>query len=136
MSPVQLAEQAVDLNLKPIVLPTHIYSVLVCRRVDVSSLMSPVQLAEQAVDLNLKLMRWRAAPGLDIASMAATRCLLLGEWCKGWENIITTPALFAGDSGSSPGPTACGWAMKATSNEELAWAVLIEADAVAGSARP
>ncbi|WIA12692.1 hypothetical protein OEZ85_006333 [Tetradesmus obliquus] len=56
---------------------------LLPRRVDVSPLMSPVQLAEQAVDLNLRLMRWRAAPGLDIAGMAATRCLLLGAGTLG-----------------------------------------------------
>lgn len=42
--------------------------------------MSPLQLAEQAVDLNLRLMRWRAAPDLDTGALAATRCLLLGEW--------------------------------------------------------
>jgi ubiquitin-like modifier-activating enzyme ATG7 len=41
--------------------------------------MSPLQLADQAVDLNLRLMRWRAAPDLDVAALAATRCLLLGE---------------------------------------------------------
>lgn len=41
-------------------------------------MMAPGALAEQAVDLNLRLMRWRAAPGLDIGKMAATKCLLLG----------------------------------------------------------
>ena len=40
--------------------------------------MDPRQLAESAVDLNLKLMRWRAAPALDTARLAATKCLLLG----------------------------------------------------------
>ncbi len=40
--------------------------------------MDPRQLAEAAVDLNLKLMRWRAAPALDTARLAATKCLLLG----------------------------------------------------------
>jgi ubiquitin-like modifier-activating enzyme ATG7 len=77
---VQLAEQAVDLTLMHCSPACDICYVLDCRRVDVSSLMSPVQLAEQAVDLNLKLMRWRAAPDLGIAGMAATRCLLLGKW--------------------------------------------------------
>jgi hypothetical protein len=51
----------------------------VCSVVDLSPFMSPLQLAEQAVDLNLRLMRWRAAPDLDIPTLAATRCLLLGE---------------------------------------------------------
>lgn len=36
-------------------------------------MMDPVQLAQQAVDLNLRLMRWRAAPELDIAVLAGTR---------------------------------------------------------------
>jgi hypothetical protein len=64
-------------------------NMLLCyRRVDVSPLMSPVQLAEQAVDLNLKLMRWRAAPGLDIDRMAATRCLLLGEHEEAWCTVV------------------------------------------------
>lgn len=44
-----------------------------------SHLLSPTQLAEQAVDLNLRLMRWRAAPQLDVQRLAATKCLLLGE---------------------------------------------------------
>jgi hypothetical protein len=52
--------------------------------VDVSPLLSPVQLAEQAVDLNLRLMRWRAAPELDVAALAATRCLLLGACVRAW----------------------------------------------------
>jgi ubiquitin-like modifier-activating enzyme ATG7 len=41
--------------------------------------MQPTQLAEQAVGLNLRLMRWRAAPGLNTEGVAAARCLLLGE---------------------------------------------------------
>ena len=45
--------------------------------------MDPRSLAEQAVDLNLKLMRWRAAPALDVGSMAAQRCLLLGAGTLG-----------------------------------------------------
>lgn len=49
-----------------------------CRHVHVGHLLSPEQLAEQAVDLNLRLMRWRAAPELDIGAVASTRCLLLG----------------------------------------------------------
>lgn len=34
--------------------------------------------AEGAADLNLKLMKWRAAPSLDLGCLAATKCLLLG----------------------------------------------------------
>ncbi|KAI8475829.1 MAG: E1-like protein-activating [Monoraphidium minutum] len=56
---------------------------LAARRVDVSALMSPVALAEQAVDLNLRLMRWRAAPALNAAALAASRCLLLGAGTLG-----------------------------------------------------
>jgi ubiquitin-like modifier-activating enzyme ATG7 len=33
-------------------------------------MMDPTALAQQAVDLNLRLMRWRAAPELDIAALA------------------------------------------------------------------
>jgi hypothetical protein len=54
----------------------------VYRVVDLGPVMDPVRLAEQAVDLNLKLMRWRAAPDLDIAKLAATKCLLLGGWAQ------------------------------------------------------
>lgn len=52
---------------------------VVSSRVDVSGVLSPVQLSDQAVDLNLRLMRWRAAPGLDVNTLAQTKCLLLGE---------------------------------------------------------
>jgi len=40
--------------------------------------MDPARLAAAALDLNLSLMRWRAAPALDTAALAAARCLLLG----------------------------------------------------------
>ena len=48
------------------------------RMMNLGPSMDPRQLAESAVDLNLKLMRWRAAPALDTARLAATKCLLLG----------------------------------------------------------
>jgi ubiquitin-like modifier-activating enzyme ATG7 len=48
------------------------------RRADLGAAMDPRQLAESAVDLNLRLMKWRAAPELDIARLAAAKCLLLG----------------------------------------------------------
>lgn len=48
------------------------------RMVDLGPTMDPRQLASAAVDLNLRLMRWRAAPALDTARLAATKCLLLG----------------------------------------------------------
>ena len=38
----------------------------------------PATQAAQALSLNLKLMRWRAAPALDLEAIAATHCLLLG----------------------------------------------------------
>lgn len=53
------------------------------RRVDVSAMMDPTALAEQAVDLNLRLMRWRAAPELDVAAISSARCLLLGAGTLG-----------------------------------------------------
>lgn len=60
------------------------------RFLDLAPAMSPVALAEQAVDLNLRLMRWRAAPGLDTASVAATKCLLLGGWVGGLGGPLCT----------------------------------------------
>lgn len=48
------------------------------RVADMGSSMDPVRLAESAADLNIRLMKWRAAPSLDIDSLARTRCLLLG----------------------------------------------------------
>ena len=56
------------------------------RFVDLAPLMSPQHLAEQAVDLNLRLMRWRAAPSLELNKVAAAKCLLLGGWAAagGW----------------------------------------------------
>ncbi|GBF90994.1 ubiquitin-like modifier-activating enzyme [Raphidocelis subcapitata] len=62
---------------------TNVVGRLAPRRVDLSNLMSPAALAEQAVDLNLRLMRWRAAPSLDIAALASARCLLLGAGTLG-----------------------------------------------------
>lgn len=45
---------------------------------DLREAMDPVAQADGAADLNLKLMKWRAAPSLDLARLAATKCLLLG----------------------------------------------------------
>ena len=36
-----------------------------------------------AVDLNLRLMRWRAAPALDVISLGQARCLLFGAGTLG-----------------------------------------------------
>ena len=48
------------------------------RMADLGSAMDPARLAESAADLNIRLMKWRAAPSLDIDRLSATRCLLLG----------------------------------------------------------
>ncbi|BDA47717.1 Ubiquitin-like modifier-activating enzyme atg7 [Coccomyxa sp. Obi] len=53
------------------------------RVTDLGPSMDPRRLASAAVDLNLKLMRWRAAPSLDTARLAATKCLLLGAGTLG-----------------------------------------------------
>lgn len=50
---------------------------------DLSSLMDPLHLAGEAVDLNLKLMKWRAAPEIDLESIARAKCLLLGAGTLG-----------------------------------------------------
>ena len=56
---------------------------LTSRTTDLSSYLDPGKLADQAVDLNLKLMKWRIAPSLDLATIQATRCLLLGAGTLG-----------------------------------------------------
>jgi len=56
---------------------------LLPRRVDLSSSMDPAKLASAAVDLNLQLMKWRAAPGLDIERVAGLNCLILGAGTLG-----------------------------------------------------
>jgi ubiquitin-like modifier-activating enzyme ATG7 len=48
------------------------------------------------VDLNLRLMRWRAAPALDVGALSALRCLLLG----------------AGTLGCSAARTLLGWGVR------------------------
>ena len=48
------------------------------RAADLASSMDPRALAQSAVNLNLGLMRWRAAPSLDLERLSGTRCLLLG----------------------------------------------------------
>ncbi|PAA86392.1 hypothetical protein BOX15_Mlig000764g11, partial [Macrostomum lignano] len=58
-------------------------AVLQPRFVDLSASLSPDRLAESAVDLNLQLMRWRLVPELNLSSLAATRCLLLGAGTLG-----------------------------------------------------
>ncbi|KAJ3182712.1 Autophagy protein 7 [Geranomyces variabilis] len=53
------------------------------RMADLGPLMDPAQLADTAVDLNLKLMRWRIMPSLQLETITATRCLLLGSGTLG-----------------------------------------------------
>lgn len=48
------------------------------RITDLGASLDPVRLAESAADLNVRLMKWRAAPSLDIDRLAAAKCLLLG----------------------------------------------------------
>lgn len=40
------------------------------RTADLGPAMDPARLAESAVELNLRLMRWRAAPTLDVGAIA------------------------------------------------------------------
>ena len=53
------------------------------RAVNMAQSMDPKRLAETAVDLNLKLMKWRLLPGIDLAKLSTTRCLLLGAGTLG-----------------------------------------------------
>lgn len=50
---------------------------------DLGAAMDPRRLAASAVALNLQLMRWRAAPTLDLSKVSTTRCLLLGAGTLG-----------------------------------------------------
>lgn len=50
---------------------------------DLGALANPLDLANQAVDLNLKLMKWRAAPDIDLETIKASSCLLLGAGTLG-----------------------------------------------------
>jgi ubiquitin-like modifier-activating enzyme ATG7 len=50
---------------------------------DLGAAMDPLRLAADAVALNLELMRWRAAPTLDVGALAAARCLCLGAGTLG-----------------------------------------------------
>ncbi|KAL4422919.1 hypothetical protein ABPG75_009116 [Micractinium tetrahymenae] len=66
------------------------------RTADLAPAMDPRQLAEAAVQLNLRLMRWRAAPALDVGAIGAACCLLLG----------------AGTLGCSVARTLLGWGVR------------------------
>ena len=53
-------------------------NVLAPRVIDLGTSMDPQHFAASAADLNIRLMKWRAAPSLDVDKLAATKCLLLG----------------------------------------------------------
>ncbi|KAJ2745867.1 Autophagy protein 7 [Coemansia sp. BCRC 34301] len=53
------------------------------RVADLAAAMDPARLASAALDLNLQLMRWRLAPTVDVARMAAQRVLLVGAGTLG-----------------------------------------------------
>ncbi|XP_047311019.1 ubiquitin-like modifier-activating enzyme atg7 [Impatiens glandulifera] len=62
------------------------------RFISLAKSMDPARLAESAADLNLKLMRWRALPSLDMNTLAATKCLLLGAGALGCQVARTLMA--------------------------------------------
>jgi len=53
------------------------------RVVNAAEFMDPRMLVASAADLNLSLMRWRAAPSLDLAALRDMRCLLVGAGTLG-----------------------------------------------------
>ena len=53
------------------------------RMVDLTEYMDPRKLADSSVDLNLKLMKWRISPTLNLETIKATKCLLLGAGTLG-----------------------------------------------------
>ena len=66
------------------------------RYVDVSQQFDPVKRASDAVDLNLRLMKWRAAPDVNLEIVSNAKCLLLG----------------AGTLGCNVARTLLGWGVK------------------------
>jgi len=53
------------------------------RRAELKALTDPAELATSAAKLNLHLMRWRLLPSLDVDTLGATKCLLLGAGTLG-----------------------------------------------------
>ena len=53
------------------------------KAVDLKQFLDPEELAAQAVTLNLNLMKWRAAPSLDLSFAEDTKCLLFGSGSLG-----------------------------------------------------
>ncbi|KAK1380519.1 hypothetical protein POM88_027263 [Heracleum sosnowskyi] len=47
--------------------------------------MDSTLLAVSAADLNLKLMKWRVLPSLDLTTLSATKCLLVGAGTLGFQ---------------------------------------------------
>ena len=53
------------------------------KSVDLKQFLDPEELASQAVKLNLSLMKWRAAPSLDLSFTEEVKCLLFGSGSLG-----------------------------------------------------
>jgi hypothetical protein len=49
-----------------------------CKVAQLAATLDPEVQASQAQALHLELMKWRAAPALDLPAIARKRCLLLG----------------------------------------------------------
>ena len=50
---------------------------------DLGAHMDPEVVCASAIDLNLSLMKWRAAPSLDVSHISSLKCLLLGAGTLG-----------------------------------------------------
>ena len=80
---------AEDARKDPLALPKvvgwerNVQGKLAGRLVDLTEYMDPKKLADSSVDLNLKLMKWRISPNLNLDTIKAAKCLLLGAGTLG-----------------------------------------------------
>lgn len=63
------------------------------KEAQLAAALDPAVQAKQAQQLNLELMKWRAAPRLDLSAMADKKCLILGVR-RSFEEVHLLPVVF------------------------------------------